>query len=325
MVVKGALEYGLGSEVTAVPSATSPYPVATAEIGRRVHEVKHASTTLYFDVALPSFDQLTAQERNQWVEWQLVRTSHLARAQRRCASVACVASATFICSGFASGSGSSVASYAAVVTAVVATAACLAALLLEHELARHPAYLQWSVRTRLGRKARQRVDLQPLRNSLDNEIECGEAAYEARLLVVAADIVKSIRYSPLWRSDYLDHEHFRYDVRSELAVLSQLAVHLHHRRTSHDDLRTHDVAPDQVPAWSALMLRVALLYQYQIQLDLLARRPGPTARPAGLLLGESAISNEVVEELRWVITLLEEGEPPIDHCCPMAGDAPYRS
>ena len=290
-----------------------PFSVARVEICRRVHDVKNHSTDLHVDVFLSSTDHLTVEERAQWVEWQRVRSSHLARAQRRSVLTGSLAGALFIGLGLASRSGNPAASYALMVLAVVTAAACLAVAVLEGELARLPGYLKWSDRTRLDRKVRQRVGLQPLRRSLDNEIECGEIAYEARLVIVATQIADFIQYSPLWRSDYLDHEHCRYDLRGELALLSRHAVDLHHRRTSGEH-RWRYGETDHAQAWFALIVRVTLLYQYQIQLDRLARQVWFVGRCPGSRTGDSNTSRQIVNELRWVITVLQEAGIPPGQC-----------
>jgi hypothetical protein len=302
-----------------------PFPVARDEICRRVDGVKNYSTDLHLDVSLPSIDRLSTEDRARWFAWQRVRSSHPARAQHRCAMVACLAGALFIGVGLAFRSGNSAVSYALMVTAAVTAAACLAATVLEGELARQPGYLRWSVRTRLDREVRQRVDLQPLRSSLDNERECGDTAYEARLVIVATEIANSIRYSPLWRSDYLDSEHCRYDLRGELAALSRHAVDLHHHRTSRDDRRRYGDELDHQPAWSTLIVRVTLLYLYQMQLDRLARQAGLVGRRAGSLTGDSSTSRKIVDELRWVITVLHETGMPTDQCCRTTGGPRYRT
>lgn len=289
--------------------STMPFSVARDTICRRINDAKSYSAALNVDISSLDVGRIGVQDRALWAGWQRVQSSHLGRAQRRSTQVAFSTGAVLLAFGLTYGSGTSLAAFAMILAVIVTIAACLVVAVLEGELARQPGYLRWSTRTRLDRRVRQRVDLQPLRSSLDDELECGDLAHEARLVIVAIEIATSIQCSPMWGTGYLDRQHCRYDVRAELAVLSRHAINLYRRRTSGDDRQKFSDGLDQRRAWAALVLRVTLLYQYQVQLDRLIRQadlvqchPGPT--------GQASPSATILAEMRWIVTLLHETDMP---------------
>ncbi|HEY5848870.1 MAG TPA: hypothetical protein VIU11_01880 [Nakamurella sp.] len=190
-------------------------------------------------------------------------------------------------------------------------ALCGAALLIEIQMADHAGYQPWHVRFRLGRKARERVNLQLLRNSLDDELTCGHRADEARLVIVAKAIAGSITRSATWRSDFLDRHNLRCDVELDLVGIARGALDLRNQRretarNSTDQLPTNaaDVGTDR---WNALLTRLAWLHRYLTQLQTLAAGTTQASQPENL--GTTASSELITTEIRFTI-MAQEGLTP---------------
>lgn len=240
--------------------------VARAEVTRRISEVNpHGGDNPLSDVIGTHIDRLTPGQRAQCEEWQKVRSSPITGVQRASMLVASLTAPLLIWLGLAAQAGNESVQSAVCVIAATAVSLLVTAS-LEADMSRQPGYLSLSVRTGLQSRIRERVSLQPLRNSIDHEFDYRTQATEARLVLVAAGIARSVQLSPIWRSSYLDRADCRHDLTAELALVSRAAVdNLHAYRTA---ACTQQVICDEScyqGVWSALINRVTWLYCYELQ------------------------------------------------------------
>jgi len=256
---------------------------------------------------------LTVEERIQWAGWQRVRDGELrgrVRLQAACVVLSAVAGALAWLRAMHGDPSGGVQLIRALLLAA-GIALCGAALLIEIQMADHAGYQPWPVRFRLGRKARERVNLQLLRNSLDDELTCGHRADEARLVIVAKTIARAITRSAPWRSDFLDRHNLRCDVELDLVGIARGAVDLWNQRRemarSSTDLLQSAAAAVDTDRWNALLTRLAWLHRYLTQLQMLAA--GTTEAGQSTNPDTTTSTEPITTEIRFTIMALASLTP----------------
>jgi hypothetical protein len=286
---------------------------ATAEISRRVQAVKpSALADQLTDVTDCKPQELNLQQRTQWAEWQELRESPGARRQRTPCFVAILAAAVLTSLTPAASAGADgLARRMAAAAAVLCMAALFHVLVVENEMRRQHGYLTLVARHRIARSMGQKISLHPLRESLNNEVINQQTADEARLIVVAAEIIRSIQILPVWQTRYLDEHNCRYDVTGELAVLARSAIHLHDQRDSTNDHRPEWQRSSDEAYFLLLKNRVAWLYYYQQHIESLVR-PRPVNRGGSDKPNNGACRQWLIDEARWAAGVLHEIKLPLD-------------
>ena len=251
------------------------------------------------DVIEEALDGLTPHQRESWMNWRALRDSRPARRQRGFVAALSLSIALLAAFSPAAFRGPQVAAVAFMITAAITMVLLLVTIGYEKELSRQPQYLTLTTRIELRRSVHRTVSLRQLRNSL-----AGHPVHnaEARLMIVAIEVINSIELSPAWHSSYLDEASCRYDLKGELAVLARAANYLLTQRAAD---RGERAAPDQV-LWSALTDRVAWLHSYALHLGKLFHH-GSECTNSG-----SFRPNPISDELRWVVTVLQETRLPHD-------------
>ena len=292
-------------------SADDPGAGHRARVRELVDSVEWVSSEVQLaDICRIDDAALTVEERIRWAGWQRAEAGELrgrVRAQAGCAALAAVAG-TLAWLFTVLGDQSAVrGQLLPALLAAAGIAMCGAAVLIEIEMADHAGYQPWPVRFRLRRKTREWVNLQPLRDSVDDELAGGQRAHEARLVVVAKAVAAAITHSAMWPSTCLDTYELRCDVQLDLVGIARAAVKLcdqrrNAARNSTDPLRsTAAVAGSE--ASEALLSRLAWLHRYLTQLQMLpavsaeAERSASRRRTAGV--------EHVITEIRFTILALE--------------------
>lgn len=134
-------------------------------------------------------------------------------------------------------------------------------------------FLTFPARVRLAARIRTRVNLQPLRDSVVEELIGGPRADAARLVVVARACASSITGSAGWSSGRLDLLRVRCDVDRVLGRIARDAAALERERVDGGTGRA------AAPGWQSLVDRVGWLQRYEQQLRMLTTDPGDP-RPA---------------------------------------------
>jgi hypothetical protein len=253
---------------------------------------------------------LTVEERLRWAAWQRAEASELhgrVRAQTTCAALA--AGAAILAWLFAVQGDHSIerGQLLPALLAAAGIAMCGAAVLLEIEMADHAGYQPWPVRFMLGRRTREWVNLQPLRDSVADELAGGQRAHEARLVVVANAIAAAIMHSGMWPSTCLDTYELRCDVQLDLVGIARTAVRLWDQRrnaarNSTDQLRSTAPTVDSA-AWEALLSRTAWLHRYLTQLQRLPALSAQADRSASR--PRTAAIDHVITEIRFSILAID--------------------
>lgn len=258
--------------------------------------LRHADERLD-DIARPTTAALSAGDRAAWHTWHQARSGPLRalhRAQRRCGTAA----AGFAIIAWLSAI-SDDAEGARTVETGIAWAAAVAlgcvVLFAELSMSMHAGFLPFPTRVRLHLKARERVNLQPLRDSAAEELIGGSRADAARLMAISRDCVASITGSAHWRSGRLDELAVRCDLNQVLTVIARGAAEFQRARAggSPGGAGAMTSGPletgSTVPGWNALVDRVTWLRRYHDQLRTLmtervAGLEPSTRRPAPILV-----------------------------------------
>ncbi|HEY5881281.1 MAG TPA: hypothetical protein VIU11_20375 [Nakamurella sp.] len=258
------------------------------------------------DLARVTLDRLTDEDRVAWLGWQRARHGRLAglhRAQVRCGVAGGAVAACVMLSAISDRQDAGPGMLAGI-AGWVAVALFCAALFIELTMAGFPGYQPVPVRVRLDLRARERVGLQALRDSADDESLGGARAAEARLVVVARTIASAITGSAGWGSDQLDRWHLRCDVDGVLLRIARDAVELRRWRRDGIPLASAGAADTDPGAarWASLLDRVGWLLRYHRQLDTLLSEPA-----GGTESGcprSRAFTYQAVADLRFTVLAL---------------------
>jgi hypothetical protein len=292
-------------------SADDPGAGHRARVRELVDSVEWVSSEVQLaDICRIDDAALTVEERIRWAGWQRAEAGELrgrVRAQAGCAALAAVAG-TLAWLFTVLGDQSAVrGQLLPALLAAAGIAMCGAAVLVEIEMADHAGYQPWPVRFRLRRKTREWVNLQPLRDSVDDELAGGQRAHEARLVVVAKAVAAAITHSAMWPSTCLDTYELRCDVQLDLVGIARAAVKLcdqrrNAARNSTDPLRS-TAAMAGSAAWEALLNRLAWLHSYLTQLQMLPALSAEADRSASRR--RTAAIEHVITQIRFTILALE--------------------
>ena len=292
-------------------SADDPTADHRARVCELIDSVELVSSEVQLaDIWRIDYSALTVEEHLRWAGWQRAEAGELrgrVRVQTTCAALAAAAA---ILAWLFTVQGDQSTGRGQLLPAMLAAAGiamCGVAVLLEIEMADHAGYQPWPVRFRLGRKTQEWVNLQPLRDSVDDELAGGQCAHEARLVVVANAIAAAIMHSAMWPSTCLDAYELRGDVHRDLVGIARAAVRLcdqrrNAARNSTDQLRS--TAPTVgSAAWEALLSRTAWLHRYLTQLQMLPAFAAQADRSASR--PRTAAIDHVITEIQFTILAID--------------------
>jgi hypothetical protein len=286
---------------------------------RRILQTADAVTLSHNDCRLEDVSSindtaLSAEERIQAAQWRRARSRELRihlRAQCFCWWFAIVAMTLAGLSAISSQTWGGREQFTTLTLFVVGFLAGGVALVIEVAMAGHAGYQPWPLRFRLDREGRDAVNLRSLRDSVEQELLGGSRSYEARVVIVAADIAAAITSRDGWRSDYLDDHYLRCDIDNALVRIAGAAVNAYRVRRDVErnsiDLTPPTATPTPTPPcgaeWEAALNYLAWLLHYQLQLHALeSTLAGGMAPPTQ---GGNRLTASIETDLRFTILVLD--------------------
>ncbi len=263
-------------------------------------ELHHADERLDDIVGISA--GLRSDDRAAWEGWQRARRGALRslhRAQVRCAVLA-AGSATFALLSAAVHDRATEREFAPGIASAAAVVLLCVAVFIEFLMSRYPGFLPLPRRVRLDLVARERVNLQPLRDVAGTELVGGPRADVARLVVVAVGCAGRVTGRERWRSGRLDELGVRCDVNEVVAQIARGAVEFARAGAASGAAGAADAGATAAD-WASLVDRLAWLLCYERQLEALAQEP---ARGSGSELRSALVTDRVVAELRFTVLAL---------------------